>query len=152
MANSGFPYDVDPLSTGQYDDAWQTEGWTAQNPVYPNHDTGPTPADGITYVKVTGSFFTGEGKPLYGQFRFVPKTREYVYGTSHFLFRTHKAYAKRGGLEVTLPVASYGPPTVYRVHQRVGPVKREYDLVLGPDNTEFDLSGLSAPVEDNFYG
>lgn len=152
MSNSGFPYDVDPLSTGKYDDAWQTEGWTSQNPVYPNHEEGATPPDGIKFVEITGAFFTGENKPLYGQIRFVPKERVHVHDGAHFLFKTIKSHIKRGKVSVHLPVPDRGTVFIYRVHQRVGPVQRVYDLVLNAEMTEFDLSTTYDPDYLNFYG
>lgn len=153
MSSSGFPYDVDPLSTGQYDDAWQTEGWTTQNPTYPDHSVDPVPLDGIAYITVTGSYFTGKGKPLYGQFRFVPMEKMHIHADAHFLFKTEKAYIKHGRLEIKLPVPVRDNEAFrYRVYQSVGPLRREFEISLDWEMGVYDLSAGAAAVEANYYG
>lgn len=137
----GFPYDGDPHSTGQYDDAWQTSGWTAQNMAYPPDSTGVVPPDGIYPIDIVGSFFVAEGRPISGVFNFEPETKQMVIGGKSVTFERHKEYMKRGELKVRLyiPIDS---PFIYHVRQRVGPVNREYDITLDSTMTTFDISSL----------
>lgn len=137
----GFPYDGDPYSTGQYDDAWQTSGWTAQNMAYPPDETPTLPPDGIYPVDIVGSFFTAEGRKISGQFTFEPAEKQVVIGGKSVTFERHKEYMKRGDLKVRLYIPIDRPFT-YHVSQRVGPVNKSYDIILDSTMTTFDISAI----------
>ena len=146
---AGFPYDTDPALTGQYDDAWQTEGWTAQQGDFPDYEDGFVPPQGIHKVKITGLFSTSEGRRMSGVLTFIPESRLEVVGGQQVIFDTHKEYKSRGVLDVDLTMPLDRPFFTYKVRQRVGPVNRQYDLVLDPTMTEYDIvNAVSATSSD----
>lgn len=54
------------MATGQYDDAWETPGWTAQNMAYPPEVVvNPYPLD-VDVVTLTGHFGDGGGRGANG--------------------------------------------------------------------------------------
>lgn len=140
------------MATGQYDDAWETPGWTAQNLNYPPSDEETiTVPEGLKAVSVTGQFFDQRGRPMWGVLTFTPNVRRVRVNNVTVLLREFKTQLRNGHLDnvsVLSPDvdAAFPPAWNWHIRQRIGPVTTEYDLPVPMLTDTVDVFDLQ-PVE-----
>lgn len=137
------------MATGQYDNAWETPGWTAQLGYYPNEpSTAVVPPAGLKNVAVTGQFFDDQARPLDGIFTFTPSVKAVRIGGSTVILRSFKARLIHGSLvdvNVISPdgtTPAYPPAWSYKIRQRVGPSISEYSLNIPSTPNTVDVYTL----------
>lgn len=134
------------MATGEYDDAWETPGWTAQNFNYPDPAPTFTAPTGLKNVKVKGSFFDHKARPLWGKFTFQPSVRSVRVGGSTVVLTSFSTDLKNGQLDVNIlspdNVVTSPPAWSYKVRQRVGPVSSVFEIQVPISGTEVDVYDL----------
>lgn len=146
------------MATGQYDNAWETPGWTAQLGYYPDDVSDPdgppiTPPAGLKQITVTGTYLDDRSRPQEGVLTFTPSVRQVRADGKTLSLRTVKARVRNGMISVRL-VAPDGTEPVFpatwtwNVRQRVGPSKSTFDIVVpivGDEIDTFDAQYEDAP-------
>lgn len=94
------------MAKGQYDDAWETPGWTAQNFAYPPSDLDDgvdLPVD-IDRVTLTGKFLDGRGDPAEGWLYIsMPTALEHTPTKTKIMPVSLRAEVKKGAVSVEVP-------------------------------------------------
>lgn len=123
------------MATGQYDDAWETPGWTAQNFAYPPSDeVMVSPPEGLRNVAVAGTFFDQRARPMWGVFTFTPSIRLLKVGNAMVNLQPFRVQLRHGQLKDVNILAPKTGVTVtpatwtYAIQQRVGPSIKEYSV------------------------
>jgi len=135
------------MARGQYDDAWETPGWTAQNMAYPPLDTDDfVPPEGIELVTVTGDYSSYRSRAPWGRVSFTPSVKTVTVGDTQVALYPVTKTLNNGKFETKL-VKTEG--WKYHVRQRVGPDILEFDTGLTADTTMAALvASNSAPYEE----
>lgn len=150
------------MPIGQYDDAYETPGWTAQWGYIPDADGEVfiTPPEGLKWVNVTGTFFEDTLRPMNGTLNFLPSVRAIRVDGKTLILRQFKAILRHGVLENVKVLSPDGTKPVipsswtYNIRQRVGPSKTDYGLTVptAEDTVDvYDLANeLDVTVTDDF--
>lgn len=133
------------MATGQYDDAWETPGWTAQNFAYPADpgSTAPALPVGVIRTTVTGTYVDSVGGAN-GRVVFTPISGRMLIGTTEVIIPEVHAHVHNGTFEAHL---LNGPQdSVWRIREAVGPTRTHFTVVLPHGVTDVDLSALARVI------
>lgn len=132
------------MAYGQYDNAWETPGWTVQTGHYPDDPSiALTPPAGLKNVAVVGDFFDQSAKPLWGKFTFQPSVQSVKVGGATVVLTAFSAELKHGQLDVNVlspdNVVTDPPAWSYKIRGRVGPapLTARLDVPFAGDSVEF---------------
>jgi hypothetical protein len=131
------------MATGQYDDAYETPGWTVQNPVYaPSTYEFPSPAlpAGVTRATITESFVSANGG-MSGSVAFSPTIRRMTIDNVEVFLDPVRAEVRNGQLSVQ--ILSMPQDIVWEVHESIGPIRNSYKVVVPASLTSAELSSLA---------
>jgi hypothetical protein len=115
------------VSTGT--DAWNTPGWSAQQPVYlASADSSVVLPAGVHPVTVTGSYVGPKGGAQ-GTVRFTPKTQSIQVGTVEVILAPVRFEVRKGEL-LTASLTVVPQDVVWEVRESVGPVRESYAVTV----------------------
>lgn len=125
------------MATGQYDDAWETTGWTSQNMAYPptSNDPAYTPI-GLPKIRVFGEFRSEEGRPLNGIVRATPSKRITAFEGKEVAIQEVVQEVRNGLADFEIATGDW----TWTISQRIGPTTRKTEG-LQP-TADLDLSTL----------
>lgn len=122
------------MATGAYDDAWETVGWTSQNPA-----TIPEPSDPpviLPHVRLFGDYQGITGRDMHGVVKAVPSKRIAIHeGTTVFLPLIGEQI-HRGEVDFEIPIGDW----TWTITQRIGPITRTHEGIQ--PTVDLDLSTL----------
>jgi len=140
------------MATGQYDDAWETPGWTAQNFAYPPSDEIVLNApEGLRNVEITGTFFDQHARPAWGVFTFTPSIRSVQVGDATVVLQPFRVQLSHGRLDKVNILAPGVDAVVdpeewtWAIRQRVGTSIREYAVAVPLTGDTIDVKDLPLP-------
>lgn len=128
-----------------YQWAWNTPGWTVQNPTFPDGDSAPDLPDGFRNIQVTGEWVSSSGKGFSGRLRFTPSIESIDSEGTTVIFEEQQVPVRRG----TLPTNFYvmGPaegslltPWTYKVTGRIGTLTIDKVVSTSGTSTVVDLN------------
>ena len=129
------------MSTGF--DAWNTPGWTIQDPVYvePVDDLEPpTLPMGVTPAQIQGTYMSASGKPYYGAVSFVPTVATVKVVDTHVVLPSVRAEVKNGRLSATIYAVPFD--VIWDIREAVGPSRVAYEVILPRNAAGGDITTL----------
>jgi hypothetical protein len=137
------------------ENAWDIRGWTAQNFAYldtPEDDVDPDFPVGVSYVTLTGKFFTEDGEASGGTLVFTPAVKYVISGGHLVRIRPIKVELKNGRIPADFKLVASkdvdNTPSewTWEVRQRIDGSSRKYNIMLDATQTPVNLATL-VPVE-----
>jgi hypothetical protein len=126
------------MSTGF--DAWNTPGWTIQNPVYAPTLADPLPPVGVTRCLITGTYVSASGKGYYGSVILAPSIPRVLLDQTEVLLGPVRAEVRNGRFEAVI----YAVPqdVIWNVREAVGASRQAYDVIVPGNLAAADLTEL----------
>jgi hypothetical protein len=122
-------------------DAWNTPGWSSQDPDYPDTLSGdPGMPMGVTKCVITGTYMSASGKGYYGSVALSPSIPRVLIEQTQVLLAAVRGEVTNGRLQATI----YAVPqdVIWEVREAVGASRHIYDVILPRNTYGADLTEL----------